>query len=219
MGEVIKVLDWLLENLVQICTVVLELFGIIVLVSTAVSCFVQWIRNKRQLIRLNLAQGIALALEFKMGGEVLRTVVVREWSELGILGAIIVLRAMLTFLIHWEIKNEKRETQGKYQSRKNHREPVKRIKPEIKRRLTRKNMQQHPDNKRNPRHRHKSLRESQHHPHHVVRITLRTIIDRIHRIQLPLLRQKHSRQKYQRNSLQSREQISIHVREKRRQAN
>ena len=97
MGEVIKVLDWLLENLVQICTVVLELFGIIVLVSTAVSCFVQWIRNKRQLIRLNLAQGIALALEFKMGGEVLRTVVVREWSELGILGAIIVLRAMLTF--------------------------------------------------------------------------------------------------------------------------
>ena len=111
MGEVIKVLDWLLENLVQICTVVLELFGIIVLVSTAVSCFVQWIRNKRQLIRLNLAQGIALALEFKMGGELLRTVVVREWSELGILGAIIVLRAMLTFLIHWEIKNEKRETQ------------------------------------------------------------------------------------------------------------
>ena len=54
---------------------------------------------------------IPLALEFKMGGEVLRTVVVREWSELGILGAIIVLRAMLTFLIHWEIKNEKRETQ------------------------------------------------------------------------------------------------------------
>lgn len=67
MGEVIKVLDWLLENLVQICTVMLELFGIIVLVSTAVSCFVQWIRNKRQLIRLNLAQGIALALEFKHG--------------------------------------------------------------------------------------------------------------------------------------------------------
>ena len=112
MGEVIKVLDWLLENLVQICTVVLELFGIIVLVSTAVSCFVQWIRNKRQLIRLNLAQGIALALEFKMGGEVLRTVVVREWSELGILGAIIVLRAMLTFLIHWEIKNEEAEAEA-----------------------------------------------------------------------------------------------------------
>ncbi len=30
----------------------------------------------------------------------------REWAELGILGAIIVLRGVLTFLIHWEIKNE-----------------------------------------------------------------------------------------------------------------
>ena len=110
MGEVIKVLDWLLENLVQICTVVLELFGIIVLVSTAVSCLVQWIRNKRQLIRLNLAQGIALALEFKMGGEVLRTVVVREWKEIGIVAGIIALRAALTFLLHWEIKEEEKSS-------------------------------------------------------------------------------------------------------------
>ena len=71
--------------------------------------FVSTSRRALQNIRLDLAQGIALALEFKMGGEVLRTVVVREWSELGILGAIIVLRAMLTFLIHWEIKNEKKD--------------------------------------------------------------------------------------------------------------
>ncbi len=53
-----------------------------------------------------LAKGIALLLEFKLGGEVLRTVIVFEWSELAILGAIIVLRGTLTFLIHWEIKTE-----------------------------------------------------------------------------------------------------------------
>ena len=33
---------------------------------------------------------------------------VREWAELGILGAIIVLRGLLTFLIHWEIENERK---------------------------------------------------------------------------------------------------------------
>ncbi|MBQ7840811.1 MAG: DUF1622 domain-containing protein [Lachnospiraceae bacterium] len=55
---------------------------------------------------LNLARGISLALEFKLGGEVLRTVIVREKAELVILGAIILLRGALTFLIHWEIKNE-----------------------------------------------------------------------------------------------------------------
>ena len=102
-------LDTVLYDVVQICTVILEFFGIVVLMSTALKCFYAWIKKNTQNIRMDLAQGIALALEFKMGGEVLRTVVVREWSELGILGAIIVLRAMLTFLIHWEIKNEKNE--------------------------------------------------------------------------------------------------------------
>ena len=49
-----------------------------------------------------------MALEFKMGGELLRTVIVREWNELLILGAIILLRAALTFLIQWEIKIERK---------------------------------------------------------------------------------------------------------------
>jgi uncharacterized membrane protein len=102
-------LETYMYGIVEVCTSLLEFFGIVVLVTSAIRAFIRWIRRDRPNIRLDLAQGIALALEFKMGGEVLRTVVVREWSELGILGAIIVLRAMLTFLIHWEIKNEKRD--------------------------------------------------------------------------------------------------------------
>ena len=102
-------LETYMYDIVEVCTSLLEFFGIVVLVTAAVRAFVRWARRDRKNIRLDLAQGIALALEFKMGGEVLRTVVVREWSELGILGAIIVLRAMLTFLIHWEIKNEKKD--------------------------------------------------------------------------------------------------------------
>ncbi len=103
--------EGVLYNIVQICTMVMELFGVCVLVFTAVKSFILWIRRKPGL-RLELAQGIALALEFKMGGEVLRTVVVRDWAELGILGAIILLRGVLTFLIHWEIKNEKKAIQN-----------------------------------------------------------------------------------------------------------
>lgn len=102
-------LETYMYDIVEVCTSLLEFFGIVVLVTSAVRAFIRWARRDRKNIRLDLAQGIALALEFKMGGEVLRTVVVREWSELGILGAIIVLRAMLTFLIHWEIKNEKKD--------------------------------------------------------------------------------------------------------------
>lgn len=108
MGTVIEVADNYLYYIVELCTIIMELFGVIILVFTAIKSFIEWLK-KDENIRLHLAQGIALALEFKLGGEVLRTVVVREWSELGILGAIILLRGVLTFLIHWEIKNEKKE--------------------------------------------------------------------------------------------------------------
>jgi uncharacterized membrane protein len=111
MGAFIEYSEHMLTGIVQLSTVLMELFGVCVLVFTAVKSFWNWIRRNNTNIRLDLAQGIALALEFKMGGEVLRTVVVREWSELGILGAIIVLRGLLTFLIHWEISNEKKEMQ------------------------------------------------------------------------------------------------------------
>ena len=97
----------LLRYIVEFSTLLLEFFGICILVYTAIKSFIFWLKKDNS-IRLALAQGIALALEFKLGGEVLRTVVVREWAELGILGAIILLRATLTFLIHWEIKNEEK---------------------------------------------------------------------------------------------------------------
>ncbi len=107
MATFLEFIELSLTYVVEFCTVLLELFGVIVLVYTAIKGFISWIRHESSL-RLDLAQGIALSLEFKMGSEVLRTVVVREWAELGILGAIILLRGLLTFLIHWEIKNEEK---------------------------------------------------------------------------------------------------------------
>ena len=85
-----------------------ELAGIMVLLITAVQGVIQYFHHDSS-VRLKLAEGIALALEFKLGGEVLRTVLARDWNELAILGAVIALRGALTVLLHWEIKNEKRE--------------------------------------------------------------------------------------------------------------
>lgn len=98
-------LEYAFRVLAQISMTFLEACGVVVLVIAALKAFIG-IFKKDVHLRLNLAQGIALGLEFKMGGEVLRTTIVRDWSELAILGAIILLRAALTLLIHWEIKNE-----------------------------------------------------------------------------------------------------------------
>lgn len=105
MDTIIKVLEEIVHYAAQLGIALAELAGITVLLITAVKGMISYFKNDEHL-RLELAQGIALALEFKLGGEVLRTVIVREWTELLILGAIIALRGVLTLLLHWEIKVE-----------------------------------------------------------------------------------------------------------------
>ena len=82
-----------------------ELVGVFIIIAAGVKGVVNFIRRDPT-VRLQLAQGMALGLEFKLGSEILRTVIVRELSELARVAAIIAVRAALTFLIHWEIKNE-----------------------------------------------------------------------------------------------------------------
>lgn len=107
MSMLLHYMENFLTYFIGLSVIILELFGVIVLISTAIKSFGQWLRHSASL-RLDLAKGIALSLEFKLGSEVLRTVIVRDWSELGILGAVIVLRGLLTFLIHWEIIQEEK---------------------------------------------------------------------------------------------------------------
>jgi len=105
MVTLIHFLEQVVHYAAEMGIVMVELAGICILLITAVRGFINYFRHDEH-IRLELAHGIALALEFKLGGEVLRTVIVREWTELAVLGAVIVLRAVLTLLLHWEIKIE-----------------------------------------------------------------------------------------------------------------
>ena len=100
------------ENIIKYSTLLLECVGVAVLLFTAVKAIVNLFRRKGN-VRLTLAEGIALSLEFKLGGELLRTVMVESWEELLTIGGIILLRAAMTFLIQWEIKIEKREEEHK----------------------------------------------------------------------------------------------------------
>jgi len=98
-------IETVFQIVVQYGVLLLECAGVAVLLVTAVKSIIGCIKRKPH-IRLYLAQGISLALEFKLGGEVLRTVLVREMSELLTLGLVILLRGALTLIIHWEIKTE-----------------------------------------------------------------------------------------------------------------
>jgi len=108
-SKLYAVIENIFFEVVNYTVLFIEGVGVAILVWTVIKAIIDLFRRNDRL-RLDLAKGIALALEFKIGGELLRTVVVRELSELLILGAVILLRAALTFLIHWEINIE---TSGK----------------------------------------------------------------------------------------------------------
>lgn len=105
--EFFKTISSYFDLVVNYLILIVECIGIVILMYAIVSAVIGLFRRQTH-VRLKLAEGIALSLEFKMGGELLRTVIVREWNELLILGAIILLRAALTFLIQWEIKIERK---------------------------------------------------------------------------------------------------------------
>lgn len=97
----------ILPPIISVC----ELIGIFVVTVSAVQAFIQYLKSLFTKTHTNykfeLAQGLASGLEFKMAAEILKTVLVQELEELLILGAVILLRALLTFLIHIEMKTDK----------------------------------------------------------------------------------------------------------------
>ena len=103
-----EILSSVLSEIVHYAALAIEFVGVVILIAAAVMGIVRVLRRKEG-AALGLARGIALALEFLMVGEVLHTILVREWKEAAILGSILAMRIAMTVLIHWEIKKEKEE--------------------------------------------------------------------------------------------------------------
>lgn len=110
-------LHHLLEDLIPVVISLLELIGVIVILVAGIKAFAQYVMNLlgkgHYNIKIDLGQALSLALEFKMGAEILKTVLVSKMEEIWILGAIIVLRAVLAFVIHWEVSAEKEHQEHK----------------------------------------------------------------------------------------------------------
>lgn len=88
-----------------------EFTGIVILILAGLKGIRDYVTHN-PMIRLILAEGIALSLEFKLASEIIRTVIVSEMSELYFIAGLIILRASLTFLIHWEIDHEEKKVKG-----------------------------------------------------------------------------------------------------------
>ena len=89
MGELIKIV---IPEIIHL----LELFGISIIAIGGLRAFYKYLMNllmkKNYSIKIDFAESLTLALEFKLGAEILKTVLVQN----------------LAFVIHWEVKGERK---------------------------------------------------------------------------------------------------------------
>ena len=113
MGNIISRYKDALSILAEFSASTLELVGIVIIIIGSCRALVRLVRSviKKQPFRVvvDLGKALSLALEFKMGAEIIKTVIVHNLEELAILGVVIVIRALLAFIIHWEIHIEEKE--------------------------------------------------------------------------------------------------------------
>ena len=99
--------------LAEIAASTLELVGILIIIIGSFRALVRLARcllKKQQFhVVVDLGKALSLALEFKMGAEIIKTVIIHNLEELAILGVVILIRALLAFIIHWEMRTEEKE--------------------------------------------------------------------------------------------------------------
>lgn len=68
-----------------------------------------WTLDPRENVRLKLGRWLALALEFQLAADILKTAVAPTWDDIGKVAAIIVLRTALNFFLEREIATFERQ--------------------------------------------------------------------------------------------------------------
>lgn len=103
-------LEHIMLSMIPFFVHILEIMGIFIIVLSAFKTFIKYAFKffdfSDERIKIALSRSLAIALEFKLAAEILKTLMIRTFDELIILASIIVLRIALTFVIHWEIESD-----------------------------------------------------------------------------------------------------------------
>lgn len=57
-----------------------------------------------EIIRLKLGSYLVLALEFFIAGDIIKTIITPTWEGLGVLGAIVIIRTILSYFLTKDLK-------------------------------------------------------------------------------------------------------------------
>lgn len=113
----LEVLERILEMMVVYLVPIFELIGLAAVAVTMVKATVGWL-SKRE-ISVALDEGLSLSLGFLMGAEILKTILIQDMAGAKLVFAIFGLRALMSLLLHYEMKQERAAEREKEESRAN----------------------------------------------------------------------------------------------------
>lgn len=109
------IIHHLLEAVIPYITGSLEAIGVFIITLAAIRGIVQFFKNSFNFrdddVAIHFAKAMSLSLEFKLAAEIIKTVVIRTLDEFIILAAVAILRVVLTFVLHWELKHGTKESE------------------------------------------------------------------------------------------------------------
>ena len=94
------------ENILDYAIVCIEVVGALIILFYTVRALFCLLGKHHDQSHVFLTMGITTGLNFLLASEVLKTIGEASWSDIGMVCAILLMRAGMTLLVHWENKME-----------------------------------------------------------------------------------------------------------------
>ena len=104
----------ILHSSLNALSLVLNVMGALVIIWGVVVSLAKFLRKEiaesnkvvqlNEVIRICLGSYLVLGLEFFIAGDIVKTVITPTWDSLGILGAIVVIRTVLSYFLTKDLK-------------------------------------------------------------------------------------------------------------------
>ena len=95
-----------LDIVIHYSVLILEIIGALVILYHVMRAVIDLCTGKSKLCRAAITEGITTGLSFLLVSEVLKTIIDRDWTSIGMTCAILLMRAAISILVHWESKAE-----------------------------------------------------------------------------------------------------------------
>lgn len=102
------------HELINSVALVLNIIGALIIIWGVILALLEFLKKEttpqkesvrlNESIRIKLGSYLVLALEFFVAGDIIKTIIIPSWKGLGILGAIVAIRTILSYFLTRDIK-------------------------------------------------------------------------------------------------------------------